>query len=303
MNLWNEYELAETGKPEELLTKFLDRFIEIYCEWEPHDSAGPLSGNNETLDQLSTHLSHKIPENTKNTPGHPMRLIKALYNVMSESIFSATGSDDETITKFITITQILSRSKHNRILLNTTGFIPSYSSLFNTQVAKLEEFLTSPQINNSSWRNNVISFLDEISLSIIVIRNFNGIDFDWLNSNSTAKQFIMNTLDISLESAEIGCEILSIDCLKDLLSIVNTSINFLKSIITVDDSECKMIIEDGEEVFNKVFSTLTNAMVAVGNYVQINDNPELQNIINENKFIDTLLHIIEKPLLYIYLIF
>lgn len=280
-----------------------------------------------------------------------MRFIKALYKIMSESIFSTSGTTDitssvpaletegrtnsinsnneegnsrpgsrasspQTITtsimlKYLTIIQIISRSKHNRILLNMTEFIPNYLVLFHYQVSRLQELLTDPQIKNNAWRESVTDYLLEFNMSVLIIRNFNGINFDWINNHTNIQQYIMSTLELSKESAETGCSILSFECLNDLINAIKILSAYMNLLITTnnendEDNENEIltgsssnittstsslgeippeleptIINDGKcyemkdsDHFDNIFNTLVNCLVSAGDIIYLNQQQQ-----------------------------
>lgn len=194
------------------------------------------------------HLSHKIPHTTLEAAGHPMRLVKGVVAAIVHA--TQSNSESEAVIIYLHFMQIISRSKHNRILLNLAGFVPPFLSYLRYQSARIQELLEDPVLKDSKWHEYIyillyfISFsfpcllfiylyrslndvLKKFQLCLSITRSFNGVTVDWLDipliaetsdDTTTIKEFLVSTLSISNEKSEVGCPQLAINCVNELLS-------------------------------------------------------------------------------------
>lgn len=99
------------------------------------------------------HLSHKIPHTTLEAAGHPMRLVKGVVAAIVHA--TQSNSESEAVIIYLHFIQIISRSKHNRILLNLAGFVPPFLSYLRYQSARIQELLEDPVLKDSKWHEYI----------------------------------------------------------------------------------------------------------------------------------------------------
>lgn len=150
--------------------KFINRFIEVYKSWTPSNSADPLKEKpiqpqapqipGDDFSSLNTqyeHLSHKIPRTALEAPGHPMRLIKGIVEAIIHT--TQSNSEGEAVITYLKFIQIISRSKHNRILLNSAGFVPPFVSYLRYQTARIQELLADPILKDPTWNEYIFKYI------------------------------------------------------------------------------------------------------------------------------------------------
>lgn len=121
-------------------------------EEQPKTNAGDSSiPTSESIQH--EHLSHKIPHTSLEAAGHPMRLVKGVVAAIVHA--TQSNSESEAVITYLHFMQIISRSKHNRILLNLAGFVPPFLSYLRYQSARIQELLEDPVLKDSKWQEYI----------------------------------------------------------------------------------------------------------------------------------------------------
>ncbi|KAK8807070.1 hypothetical protein WA158_003829 [Blastocystis sp. Blastoise] len=191
-DLWITFEISLLEKTasdsQEVLHKFCEKFISVYKDWTPCDivksditeisyctveenDSNPDTQNNSTV--LSYKIKHRVPLTYLDAPGHPLRLFQGL----SDWGFEMLGS--HTIPMYINeyeqVLEILSRSFHNRVLMNITQF----SSILIQWLIFLSD-KASNLLTKDILFDDIESYYTSLSQIIVIIYHFTGDNHEYL---------------------------------------------------------------------------------------------------------------------------